>query len=150
MLDGRDRDVFGRRLSRSVYVERVVDSETGAELVSENSRDLVEGWDGTLETVSAREARRQACGHVWRAGEPLASCESCSRKAGQTVYVCEACSITCGRCGRSLCLRHTKPAPDGNRYCKRCYRKALRQLRSEGRGSITGGSSMLASFLEWW
>lgn len=155
-MSDSDDDLFGRRLSRSVYVERVVDPETGAEFVSEDSRDLIEGWDGTLETLSSREARAQACGHVWRAGEPLARCDLCTRKAGRAVYVCEACSVLCGRCGRSLCLKHTKPAPDSRQYCKKCYRKALRQIRSEQavrQGSLAGsgmGRSWLSSLLEWW
>ena len=146
-------DFVPKRLSRSVYIERTVDAETGAEEVSENTRDLVEGWDGTLETVSSREARAQACGHVWQPGQSLARCEMCSKKAGKTVFVCEACSVTCGMCGMSLCLRHTKPAPDGNRYCKKCHRKVLRQLHSEQSGakpSLTGRTGLLGRILEWW
>lgn len=146
-------DIFGKRLSRAVCVERTVDVITGAEEVSESSREVVEGWDGTLETVSMREARVLVCGHAWRSGEALARCELCSKEAGRTVYVCGACSVTCSGCGKTLCLKHTKPAPDGNRYCRKCYRIALRQLRTQrtaGRGTASGKAGLVSRFLEWW
>ena len=146
-------DIFGKRLSRAVYVERTVDVITGEEEVSESSREVVEGWDGTLETVSMREARVLVCGHAWRSGEALARCELCSKKAGRTVYVCGACHVTCSGCGKALCQQHTSAAPDGRRYCARCLRKALRQLRAQraaGRGTASGKAGLLSRFLEWW
>ena len=146
-------DLFGKRLSRDVYIERRVDVLSGAEEVSESSREVVEGWDGTLETVSMREARVLVCGHMSRTGEARTRCELCSKEAGRTVYVCGACSVTCSGCGTPLCLKHTKPAPDGNRYCWKCYRIALRQLRTQrtaGRGTACPGNGLVSRFLEWW
>lgn len=135
---------MGRRLGRNVVVHRTLDALTGAETVTESVREVLETFDGVQETTVDEPSAVLHCGHLVRPGEPVARCEVCSRKAGNTVYVCAACAVQCPICGITLCQTHSRPASDGRRYCVKC----LRKLPGAGPGIPDFG--FFAQVLSWW
>ena len=82
-------DIFGRRLSREVVREQVVDETTGEEFVCEHISETLDRFDGAVESVRRTGGKLLACGHVHQPGQRMARCDACSKEAGQTVYVCE-------------------------------------------------------------
>ena len=151
--DSDREDLFGKRLSRDVYVEHVRDTNGDEALTGLNSANVAEGWDGTIERIFTRGRVTLWCKHLYKPGDDsIASCDLCSKEAGRSVFVCEQCRANCALCGKSLCIAHTRPTPDGMRYCKMCFRKgqklALEKLGRTGQPGILGRA--LASILEWW
>ena len=127
-----DSEILGRVIAREVCRERIVDGggvETGS---LEDRREVIEAWDGSVETHVSRVIEKLDCGHVRRPGMPFAQCERCSKKSKTAFRVCVSCAIVCAVCGRSVCLRCTKPAPGGYRFCKGCFRKGLELLEGTG------------------
>ncbi len=148
-------DILGRVVAREVYVERIVDSD-GIDLgASEDRRELVESYDGSVESHVTRSIGLLACGHPRRQGMPLARCERCSEREKRNIQVCMACANICAVCGRATCLRCTKPTPEGFRFCKKCYRKGLKLIRqgdtparSESTFSVV--RHLIATLLRFW
>lgn len=144
--------MWGKVLSRDVFVERVLDSEGNEVLITSATAETVENWDGTNERAHAREVATVGCGHPHRMGEFLARCELCSKKAKRASFVCPRCSVQCPECGASLCVAHTRPTPDGFRYCRKCFRKGYRRAMEKlGRDREPGLiRQAISAFLEWW
>jgi len=153
MSDGLEGSPFSRRVSRSVSEERIVDAVTGEESVLQDVREVAESWDGTIEQISSRGVSKLHCGHVRRRGDPTSVCEACSAEMGRTIHVCGGgCGVTCPGCGKALCLRHTRTAVDGQRYCFKCARRVVAP-REEGAGptGLAGRAVTRCSrLLEWW
>ena len=155
-------DIFGRRLSREVVRERVVDETTSEEFVCEQINETLDSFDGTVETLRITGGKLLSCGHVHQPGQKVARCDACSEKAGRTVYICEKCGVTCPITGQSLCLRCTKLGPDGRRYSPKGYKRAKRtglfQTNQETSRAFLSqpvcvpgrSSSLLKRLLEWW
>lgn len=155
-------DIFGRRLSREVVREQVVDETTGEEFVCEHISETLDRFDGAVESVRRTGGKLLACGHVHQPGQRMARCDACSKEAGQTVYVCEKCGVTCPVTGQSLCLRCTKLGPDGRRYSPKGFKQAKQMglFRTNQEASpaflsqpvcAPGRSrSLLKRLLEWW
>ncbi len=118
-----DSELAGRRLSRDVLEERIHD-ETGDFIRSRIVRERVESWDGVTETLESTAPIILQCGHTHSLGQPILRCDTCSRKAGRTIVICAKCHVRCPMCGKSVCLVHSRPGEDGQRYCsKRCKRR---------------------------
>ena len=150
------------RLERNVVRERIVDGVSGEEFTSEQTVETVETHDGTIQTIQNANAKLLMCGHLHRPGQLAARCDACSKKAGHTVLVCKACAVTCPMTGQTLCLRCTKPGPDGRRYSPQGYKmaQAYGALQPEA-GTAGGGAaspvcaptrrnSLVSKLLEWW
>ncbi len=174
MTDKPDSAIFGRRVMSEECVELTRNARTGEEFIARNSREVKEGWDGTEEKVVSREVEVNACGHLHSLGQPRAVCEECSRQAGKhkTVFVCGDCSVQCEQCGRLLCKQHTRPGPDGHRYCsRRCLKKAMKLYvpaaplctpscpgagpsmpvgASSPNSNVSPRQSILSRILNWW
>lgn len=145
----------GRRLERRHSVERVFDDETGVDITAERSREILENPDGDLEVIEHVPHRLLTCGHPWRQGDFIAVCEDCTGKARETRFVCKRCARQCKRCGKSLCVRHTRPAPNGKAFCPRCYMKAKREglfcdPADANECACVPEKSFIAKLLEWW
>ena len=147
-----DGEIWGKILSRDVYVERVLDPDGNEAHVMSATTETVENWDGTNEKSHAREVVTVGCGHPHRMGEFLARCELCSKKARRASFVCPKCAVQCPECGASLCVAHTRPTPDDLRYCRTCFRKGYRRAMEKlGRDKQPGILRRVAeSLLEWW
>ena len=121
-----DSDIHGRRVERRVISDIVTDENWGEEYAARAILETTQTFGGTVETNEESGVTMLACGHPHRPGGYLARCERCSQKAKRPVYVCAHCSVTCPVTGQSLCLRCTRPGPDGRRYSPEGYQWAQR------------------------
>ncbi len=118
-----DSRLSGRRLSREVFEEKLT-SESGIVLHARMERERSETFEGVDEITECTSPVLLQCGHTHSLGQPVMRCDLCSKKSRHTVLVCQKCSVRCPVCGSSVCLAHSRPSPDGNRYCSnRCKRK---------------------------
>lgn len=119
-------NAFGRHIERHVVRERVFDEFSGAEFANESMAETVESADGGIETLEHSDIRLLDCGHPHRPGQYVARCDGCSRNQRRPVLVCGQCAVTCPVTGESLCMRCTRPAPDGRRYSPQGHKQAER------------------------
>jgi len=73
--------------------------------------------DMTARQVVFLSSRECDCGQVLGQDNPL---KGKCQHPGCKHFVCRACCRTCGRCGMTVCYRHSRQV-SGVYYCKRCY-----------------------------